>query len=349
METVNSASKAPVLTIRGLSKSLGKQKILTGISLDVFPGEIFGFLGPNGSGKTTTIKLILGLLHIEEGEISICGHNVKTDFEAAMENVGGIIENPEMYKYLSGRENLVQYARMYGKPDPARIEELIRLVRLEARIDDKISKYSLGMRQRLGIAQALINRPKLIILDEPTNGLDPAGIKELRDILLNLAHSENVAVFISSHQLAELDLLCDRVGIIDRGTLLDTMTIDEVRSSGEGGKSAVTIEVEPGRALPASLEGVLAFTDGGRLTGSIAHDDIPEAVSALCGAGFRIYSVNSVKHSIEDVFLSLTADYTPAGGGGTEGYAPKTVPAKADAADASSDVYFPGDTGNERK
>ena len=238
-----SQSSAPVLSIKHLSKQLGKRRILTDITLDVMPGEIFGFLGPNGSGKTTTIKLMLGLLRIESGEISICGHNVKTDFEAAMTCVGGIIENPEMYRYLSGRENLELYRRMYDDVPRERIDELIKLVRLEARADDKIAKYSLGMRQRLGLAQALLNHPKLLVLDEPTNGLDPAGIKELRDILKELSHTENVSVFISSHQLAELDLMCDRVGILDRGVLLRTMSIEEVRSAGVSNSSVVEVSV----------------------------------------------------------------------------------------------------------
>ena len=142
----------PILTVRGLSKSLGGRKILHNLSFDVYPGEIYGFLGPNGSGKTTTIKLILGLLRLESGDIWIDGNNIREDFESAVAKVGGIIENPEMYKYLTGRENLEQYARMYGDISKERMDEVIRMVGLEGRIGDKISKYSLGMRQRLGVA-----------------------------------------------------------------------------------------------------------------------------------------------------------------------------------------------------
>jgi ABC-2 type transport system ATP-binding protein len=148
-----------VLSIKHVSKHLGKRKILSDITLDVKEGEIFGFLGPNGSGKTTTIKLILGLLRMESGEISICDHDNVKEFEDAMRCVGGIIENPEMYKYLTGRQNLEQYARMYPDLPRERVDEVIRLVRMESRIDDKIAKYSLGMRQRLGIAQAVLHNP----------------------------------------------------------------------------------------------------------------------------------------------------------------------------------------------
>ena len=258
MNAQSAPAVQPVLSIRHLSKSFGSRRILTDINLDVTPGEIFGFLGPNGSGKTTTIKLMLGLLHIDSGEIRICGHNVASDFETAMSCVGGIIENPEMYKYLSGRENLELYRRMYDGVPPERTDELLRLVRLEARAGDKISKYALGMRQRLGIAQALLNHPRLLVLDEPTNGLDPTGIKELRDILKELSHTENVSVFVSSHQLAELDLMCDRVGIIDRGVLMRTLSIAEVRRAGSGGRDVVEIDVPEAQQQLAADAAVLA-------------------------------------------------------------------------------------------
>ncbi len=330
-----------MLSIRHLSKHFGSRRVLTDISLDVAPGEIFGFLGPNGSGKTTTIKLMMGLLHLDAGEISICGHNVTTDFEAAMSNIGGIIENPEMYKYLSGRENLDIYRRMYDNVPTERIDELIKLVRLEARADDKISKYSLGMRQRLGVAQALLNHPKLLVLDEPTNGLDPAGIKELRDILKELSHHEGVSVFISSHQLAELDLMCDRVGIIDRGVLLRTLSIEEVRSAGSGDRTVVEVTLpseqhETAAAAARTLgNDVSVGTAGGKLQISVGHGQTPALVRALVEEGCDISAVTPVTHSLEDVFLETTKVYTPAGGGGAGIYAPQTPnnaqPAAADA------------------
>jgi len=305
--------KTPVLTVDRLSKKLGGRRILTDISFNVYPGEIFGFLGPNGSGKTTTIKLMLGLLKIDEGSIAICGHDVRTDFENAMTGIGGIVENPEMYKYLSGRENLRQYARMHGNIPEARIDDVVKLVGLEGRIGDKIAKYSLGMRQRLGLAQAILHRPKLLVLDEPTNGLDPAGIKDLRDILKELASKENVAVFISSHQLAELDLICDRIGIIDSGILLRTMTIDEVRSSG-GSSSVLTLEIDPATAcnIPKFLER-LKTQDPSILHCELDREAIPDTIAALADSGVRIYSAEHAKRSIEDVFLSVTGAAKEAG------------------------------------
>ena len=197
----------PVLSIKHLSKQFGARRILTDISLDIPSGEIFGFLGPNGSGKTTTIKLMLGLLNIDSGEISICGHDVKNDFEAAMSCVGGIIENPEMYKYLSGKENLELYRRMYDNVPRERIDELIKLVRLEARADDKIAKYSLGMRQRLGVAQALLNRPRLLVLDEPTNDLDIVTLGILEEYL----QAFRGCVIVVSHDRYFVDKVADHL------------------------------------------------------------------------------------------------------------------------------------------
>lgn len=314
----SSPSFEPALSIRHLSKQLGSRRILNDITLDVMPGEIFGFLGPNGSGKTTTIKLMLGLLNIDQGEIIICGHNVKTDFEAAMSFVGGIIENPEMYKYLSGRENLELYRRMYDNIPRERVDELLALVHLDARADDKISKYSLGMRQRLGLAQALLNRPRLIVLDEPTNGLDPAGIKELRDILKDLSRRDGTSVFVSSHQLAELDLMCDRVGMIDRGVLLRTMSIAEVRNAGNGGLDAVEITVRP-EQLDAAMNAASELDSANakrsaadRFYVSLPSGSVPGLIRAVVAAGCDISAVVPVTHSLEDVFLETMQSGMPA-------------------------------------
>ena len=218
--------KDVVLRISNLSKTLGKCKILHNISFDAYAGEVFGFLGPNGAGKTTTIKLIAGLLLLEDGDITVCGHDMRHDFERAMENIGAIVENPEFYSYMSGLENLRQYAAMRDGVTEMRIREVVHLVGMENRIHDKVSKYSLGMRQRLGVAQALMHRPRLLILDEPTNGLDPASIKSLRDILKRLAHEEGTAVVVSSHLMSEMELMCDRVGVIRAGKLQSVQTIE---------------------------------------------------------------------------------------------------------------------------
>ena len=301
--------KQTVLSIKQVSKHLGKRKILSDITLDVQEGEIFGFLGPNGSGKTTTIKLILGLLRMESGEIRICGHDNVKEFEDAMRCVGGIIENPEMYKYLTGRQNLEQYLRMYPELPPERVDEVVKLVRMESRIDDKIAKYSLGMRQRLGIAQAVLHRPKLLILDEPTNGLDPAGIKELRDVLKTLSREQGVAVFVSSHMLSELQLMCDRVGIIDRGVTVGFRSLDAEGMIDESDAAHYTLETPDGdKAMELLAAGVLCtgVKYDGVLSFDAMQDSVPEVVALLCRAGVRVYGLARQKKSLEDTFLEMT-------------------------------------------
>ena len=308
MDEIKSVS--PVLEIRGLTKYLGNRKILDDISLKVNPGEIFGFLGPNGSGKTTTIKLILGLLRIDQGEIDICGHNVSSDFEKAVRNVGGIIENPEMYKFLTGRENLMQYFRMYDDVDKSRIDEVVSIVRMEERIDDKISKYSLGMKQRLGIAQAILHKPKLLVLDEPTNGLDPAGIKDLRDIFKKLAHEEGCSVFVSSHMLAELELMCDRVCVIDRGKIIGDMTMEEIHASKNGDGIKYTLETDDAEKAAGVAEkmGMKAEKSEGSVEFFASRDDAASLVAALVGEGVRVFGLSRASKSLEQVFMEITGD-----------------------------------------
>ncbi len=232
------------IKIENLNKSFGKKQILHDVNLELKAGEVFGFLGPNGAGKTTTIKLIVGMLSLDEGHIEVCGVDVSKNFEKAMANVGAIVENPEMYKYLSGLDNLKQYARMRKGVTKERINEVVELVGLTNRIKEKVSKYSLGMRQRLGVAQALLHNPKVLILDEPSNGLDPAGIKQLRDILKDLAHNKGVCVLVSSHLMSEMELMCDRIGIIAEGKVLEVRSVEEIISTNQNDVTTVAYHVD---------------------------------------------------------------------------------------------------------
>lgn len=214
-----------VLKVENLYKSIGKRPIIKGISFSVKEGEIFGFLGPNGSGKTTTIKMMVDLIKMDAGSISIMGCDIKERREKALEYVGAVVESPELYSYLTGYENLAQIARI-RRISSKKIEEVVELVGLTGRIHDKMKKYSLGMKQRLGLAAALLPDPKLLILDEPTNGLDPNGMIELRNILKRLAREYGMAVFVSSHILGEIQQLCDTVAFIENGviTTVESMT-----------------------------------------------------------------------------------------------------------------------------
>ena len=312
-KAVLTVSDNAALRISRLNKRLGHRQILHDISLVAYPGEVFGFLGPNGAGKTTTIKIVMGLLSLEEGNISINGIDIKDDFEGAMANVGGIVENPEMYKYLTGMQNLRQYARMREGVTQERINEVVELVKMSNRINDKISKYSLGMRQRLGVAQALLHKPKVLILDEPTNGLDPVGIKELRDILKDLAHKENICVIVSSHLMSEMELMCDRVGIISNGKMIGVHTLEDMVSAAEAHMSDYVIKVSDAQR---AMEMIDLPAESKKLTSEGIEVSLPtekcyEMISAIneqiISSGIRLYTVSQKENKkLEDVFIKLT-------------------------------------------
>ena len=220
--------KQIALSVKDITKTYGKKKAADHVSFDIYSGEIFGFLGPNGAGKTTVIKSILGFVFPDGGEVYINGYSTKTHYEEAMASVGGIVENPEMYMSLSARQNIKMYAELHGDIPKERIDQVITEMGLSGRADEPVKKYSLGMKQRIGLAQAMVHKPRLLILDEPTNGLDPTGIHRLRDVLKKYAHEEDAAVMVSSHILSEMQLLCDRVGIINNGRLISIYSMDEV-------------------------------------------------------------------------------------------------------------------------
>jgi len=229
-----------VLEVKDVYKRLGKREIIKGISFNVKEGEIFGFLGPNGAGKTTTIRMLVGLIAANSGSISIMGHDIKKDREKALSNVGAVVENPELYTYLSGRQNLELVAKIRKIP-LSEIDEIVELVQLTDRINDKVKKYSLGMKQRLGLAAALLSKPKLLILDEPTNGLDPTGILDFREIVRKAARETKTAVFISSHILSEVQELCDTVAFINGGKIKAVESIE----GGTISKETETVVVVP--------------------------------------------------------------------------------------------------------
>ncbi|WP_102261255.1 ABC transporter ATP-binding protein [Mesobacillus jeotgali] len=299
--------KKPIVEIKNLKKVIGDKTIIHGISMDVFPGEVFGFLGPNGAGKTTTIRMMVGLMGITEGEVLINGFSIEKNFEKAISHVGGIIENPEMYKFLSGYDNLLQYARMLPNPVKRnRIDEIVKLVGLEKRIHEKVKGYSLGMRQRLGLAQALLHSPALLILDEPTNGLDPAGIREIRTYIRKVAHEEGIAVFVSSHMLSEMQLMCDRIGIIQDGHLVSVETVGDF----VGDTVNTVIEVEPIEKAREFVEQTFSELNpkinGNELLVSASREKVPALVKALAENEFSIYKISTGNRTLEEKFLEMT-------------------------------------------
>lgn len=307
------------LKIENLNKSIGKRQILHDISFETYKGEVFGFLGPNGAGKTTTIKIAVGLLSLDEGNITVNGSTLSKNFEGAMQDIGAIVENPEMYKKLSGMQNLRQYARLRStKENPitqARIDEVVNLVKLSNRINDKVKKYSLGMRQRLGVAQALLHKPALLILDEPTNGLDPAGIKELRDVLKDAAHKENMGVLVSSHLMSEMELMCDRVGIIVNGRLVDVQPIGDLMRSALHDRVIYRFGVSDAESalklFPEIPDEDKTVIDGKTLELVFDSESVDEkasaAASAILGGGLLLSSMTTLESKkLEDVFIELT-------------------------------------------
>lgn len=297
-----------IVRMLDVTKRIGSRTLIDRLSLDVPKGEVFGFLGPNGAGKTTTIRMMVGLISITSGDILIDGHSIVTDFEKAIRHVGAIVENPEMYKYLTGYENLIHFARMIPGITAHRVKEVVALVGLEARIHDKVKTYSLGMRQRLGVAQAILHKPKLLILDEPTNGLDPAGIRELRDYLRRLAKNEGVAVFVSSHLLSEMELMCDRVAIIQNGRLIDVRTIHQSKAAAEA-NAKILLEVDNRQRAAEVLAAMgqqMAEDADGYIVLQGNKERAAEINAALVNAGIKVYGIRAEVKSLEDQFLEMT-------------------------------------------
>ena len=267
-------------------------------------GDILGFIGPNGAGKTTTIKLILGLQSITSGKVYINGYDIEENFKKAIENVGTIVESPDLYMYMSGYENLKLVANLYKNVDKKRIDEIVKLVGLENRIKDKVSKYSLGMRQRLGIAQAILHRPKLLILDEPTNGLDPEGIKEVKVLLKKLAEQENMAILISSHNLAELDTFCNKISIIKNGEIVETNDIDTFKKDIKN--NCYILEVEDSSVIGSIVDYKMDILTETEVRVYIEKEKVPLLIKELVLRNVKIYNVSEENLSLEDAFLKKT-------------------------------------------
>ena len=293
-----------ILKCENLHKTFGKKEILRKVSMEVYEGDILGFIGPNGAGKTTTIKLILGLQSITQGKVLINGFDVEKNFTKAIERVGTIVENPDLYMYLSGYENLKLIANLYKNVDKNRIDEVVKLVGLENRIKDKVSKYSLGMRQRLGIAQAILHKPNLLILDEPTNGLDPEGIKEMRELLVKLANDEKMGILISSHNLAELDTFCNKICIIKNGEIVETSEIEKIKKN--AGTSFYIFEVNEAKNIENILEGKIEILDKNKFKINIQKENIPQIVKKMVEKDVLIYGIKEEEISLEDAFLKKT-------------------------------------------
>lgn len=293
-----------ILKVSNLTKKIKKIQIIKEISFDIKQGEIVGFLGPNGSGKTTTLRMIVGLSKPTSGEITINGYSLKKDFVKAMSNVGCIIEGPDLYDYMSGYKNLELLGSMSKGVTKKDIDEAVELVGMGKRIHDKVEVYSMGMKQRVGLAQALIHKPKLLILDEPTNGLDPQGIHEFRDIVKKLAKEKGISVLISSHLISEIQLMCDRVSIINNGSVIKNASIQEVLSTGE----VVWTVDDPNKAqfVLKNTFNCNSFIDGKTVRALIDVNVLSEINKTLIESNLKINYIENKKRTLEDLFLTLT-------------------------------------------
>ena len=287
-----------VLKIDNVSKSFGNKKVLKGVSLELNKGDILAFIGPNGSGKTTTIKMALGLQSIDDGNIYISGHDIKKDFEKAIGKVGAIVESPDSYMYLSGYKNLKLLANLYNGVTNEKINNLLEIVDLKDRKKDKVSKYSLGMRQRLGIAKALINDPDVLILVEPTNGLDPEGIRDLRNLLKKLA-KDGLAILISSHNLSELESFCNKVCILNNGETSKIESIDKIK------KDTNKYIFNVNSVAKIEYKGIVRKSDNGFIFEG-NKEDVSKLVEYLVSKHIQVYEIRKVEISLEDAFLNIT-------------------------------------------
>lgn len=297
--------KKEVLLIDDVHKTIKGKEIIKGINFSIKEGEVLGFLGPNGAGKSTTLRMIVGLSRPTSGKIEVCGYSIVKDYVKAMENVGCIIEGPDLYNYMSGIDNLSMLASMSRNVTKKDIKGVVELVEMENRINDKVSTYSLGMKQRLGIAQSLMSNPKLLILDEPTNGLDPSGISELRTLIKRIAKEKKISVLVSSHLISEIELMCDKVTIIKNGkTVLESSDVDKLLNNQE--VFWVLDNSEKAKDILKEKWNIDSKILDGKLQSSIDLSKLEEINKYFIKSGLNLKYVDNKHKTLEELFLNLT-------------------------------------------
>ncbi len=296
-----------VVKTKDLTKRFGRENAVVGLDMDIRKGEIYGFLGPNGAGKTTTIRMLLGLMKPTFGEINIFQKDLKKERIAILRNVGSLVESPSYYPHLTAYENLEAIRKILGVPKP-RIHDVLEIVRLTDVANKKVKGFSLGMKQRLGIAASLLNNPQLLILDEPTNGLDPSGIIEIRNLIKRLPSEYGMTVLISSHLLSEIDQMATTVGILSKGKMIFQDSIEAMRMYASQKISLNVSECDLAcralwsKGIKAELKEGLIFLDEG------SNEKVAEAVQTLVQDDFSIYRVEEEKRSLEEIFLQMTSE-----------------------------------------
>jgi ABC-2 type transport system ATP-binding protein len=304
-----------VIRTQALTKRFGRRTAVDGLDLEVGSGQIYGFLGPNGAGKSTTIRVLLGLLRPDGGEVQVLGARIPRERLRIGARVGALVESPAFYDYLSGRANLELLARLSGGCERRRVDEVLALVGLADRQRDRVGAYSHGMRQRLGLAQALLPKPELVILDEPATGLDPQGLVEVRELMVHLCREEGVTIFLSSHLLHEVELICTHVGVVSAGRLVCSGSVGDLLARST---TQADLEVDdPPRAL--EVLGRLPYVTGaeaqdGRLRVSLVGESPAGLNRDLVSAGVAVSALAPARSSLEDLYLTLMAEGAHAGG-----------------------------------
>ena len=301
-----------VLELKNISKKRGKTQVLTDVNFSINKGEICGFVGRNGAGKTTLIKIITSMLFPDKGEIIICGKNLKNEREEALKNVGSVVETPEMYGYMTGRQNLNYIASVLENVTKDEIEKTIKFSNLGSKIDEKVKKYSLGMKQRLGLAQAIMGNVSLLILDEPTNGLDPMGVFELKNTINTLAKEKGVSIFISSHILSEIENICTKVVFIDDGKIISIQQIgDKEKANIEKNMFIKTNLPQKASEIIQKILDVKLLkveNDGISILINTELHDIFEILKNLHEDGIIVEGCFEIKQNLEDKFVKMMGE-----------------------------------------
>ena len=305
-EQQSCGGRVPILTTHALTKQFGSLRAVDALDMEVCRGDIFGFLGPNGAGKTTVIRLVLGLIHPTSGYAEMCGHRVPGELQGALRHVGGFVDDPTFYPLMSARRNLRLLGSMTGPVSEERIDEVLEIVGLSERAESRVGSFSHGMKQRLGIAQALLHSPELIVLDEPTSGLDPRGMKDVRELIRELG-AAGTTVFLSSHLLHEVEQVCTRAVIINRGKMVVQGPVSELRPQSDAVKVLTGDQGRAADTLRAQFGASSVLEDEGFLIVQADEDAVPEMVRRLVADGVAVRAVvPAPEQGLEDFFLELT-------------------------------------------
>ena len=296
-----------VLEVKNVSKMYGTKYVLKNININISKGEIFGFIGPNGAGKSTLMRIITGMTTPSDGQVFICGHSVQKDFEKAIANIGATIENTNLYGYMTAKQNLTYFASLYPNVSKDRVVDTLEIVGLKDRMNEPVKNYSLGMRQKLGLAQAMLHEPELLVLDEPTNGLDAESVIKLRQILRKLVAEKNIAILLSSHNLSEVEQLCDTVAFVDHGSVVETRTMNKIKQeTSDSARFRITLNYPNYSAKMIYLKFNIPVEVAGNSILVPCHETLlPKIIDALRVRDIEIYAINVETKSLEDIYIDI--------------------------------------------